>query len=291
MSHAWMPTSPCGDGCVGGQVPQVGKVRQVWRAFAAVTMILCGVFLLLGIAVTRGRTRETLVRNWFHAVLRGFGARLKVHGPKRFQETRGRGVLVVANHVSWLDELAIDAVQPIRIVAKRDIKDWPVLGPIITSARTVYLDRERLRLLPGTVRELSDALREGAAVGIHAEGTTWCGLAGGRYKPALFQAALDAGVPVRPIVLRYRVGERTTTHPAFVGSDTLVDSIKRVLSLKGLVVEVHVLDEIAPGRASTRRELAALAESQANRLTSSGLEVERSERDSHRAATSTPLGA
>lgn len=252
MSHAWMPSSPCGDGCVGSAPGEVGRFRQTWRAVTAVTAILCGAMIAFALLLP-GRQRESAVRLWFHAVLRAFGVRLEVHGARRFQETPKRGVLVASNHVSWLDELAIDSVQPIKLVAKKDIKSWPVLGPIITAAGTVYLDREKLRELPRTVDELAARLRGGSAVGIHAEGTTWCGLASGHYKPALFQAALDAGVPVRPIVLRYRIGDHLTTQPAFVGSDTLVDSIRRVLKVKGLVVEVHVLDEIAPGRAETRR--------------------------------------
>jgi hypothetical protein len=76
-----------------------------------------------------------------------------------------------------------------------------------------------------------------------------------------------------------------------VGSDTLVDSIKRVLRVKGLVVEVHVLDEIAPGRAATRRELAKLAEEQSIRLTSTELEIAPSTSDSHRPRSITPLVA
>ena len=285
MTHAWMPNSPCGEGCLDRSAPTVGGPRAAFRLVAAVTVLLAGVFVLL----LRGNTRETVLRHWFRTLARAFGARIEVHGPERFQETPGRGVLVVSNHVSWLDELAIDGVQPIRMVAKRDIRDWPVLGRIITAARTVYLDRERLSLLPGTVAELASALREGAAVGIHAEGTTWCGLASGGYRPALFQAALDAGVPVRPVVLRYRLADGTpTTSPAFVGTDTLVDSVRRVVRLRGLVVEVHVLDEIAPGRAETRRELAGLAQRAAERvvhgtaatrahinLTSTPVEVER----------------
>ncbi|GGU71488.1 1-acyl-sn-glycerol-3-phosphate acyltransferase [Lentzea flava] len=285
-----MPTSPCGDGCVSGTPDNVSAVRQAWRAFTAVMAILCGVWIAVALLLP-GRQRESVVRLWFHAVLRAFGVRLEVHGPKRFQAVPRRGVLVASNHVSWLDELAIDAVQPIKIVAKKDIKGWPVLGRIITAAGTVYLDREKLRELPKTVGELTATLRNGSAVGIHAEGTTWCGLASGRYKPALFQAALDAGVPVRPIVLRYRIGDHLTTQPAFVGSDTLIDSIRRVLKVKGLVVEVHVLDEIAPGRAANRRELAELAEAQSNRLTSTELEIAPSTGDSHRARPISPLVA
>jgi len=258
MSHAWMPASPCGDGCVASTPREVAKLRQVWRAVTAVTAILCGAWIALALLLP-GKQRESVVRLWFHAILRAFGVRLEVHGARKFQEIPKRGVLVASNHVSWLDELAIDSVQPIRIVAKKDIKSWPV--------------------------------RNGSAVAIHAEGTTWCGLASGHYKPALFQAALDAGVPVRPIVLRYRIGDHLTTQPAFVGSDTLIDSIRRVLKARDLVVEVHVLDEIAPGRAGTRRELAKLAEEQSNRLTSTELEIAPSTGDSHRARTITPLVA
>lgn len=290
MSHAWMPASPCGDGCVSGTPAEVGKLRQVWRAVTAVTAILCGAMIAVALLLP-SKQRESTIRMWFHAVLRAFGVKLEVHGARKFQEIPKRGVLVASNHVSWLDELAIDSVQPIKIVAKKDIKSWPVLGKIITAAGTVYLDREKLRELPQTVHELAASLRNGSAVGIHAEGTTWCGLASGRYKPALFQAALDAGVPVRPIVLRYRIGDHVTTQPAFVGSDTLVDSIRRVLRVKGLVVEVHVLDEIAPGRAENRRELARLAEEQSNRLTSTELEIAPSTGDSHRARTITSLVA
>lgn len=290
MSHAWMPASPCGDGCVGSSPRQAGRFRQAWRAFTAVTAILCGAWIALALLLP-SRQRESVVRLWFHAVLRAFGVRLEVHGARRFQEVPKRGVLVASNHVSWLDELAIDSVQPIKLVAKKDIRSWPVLGPIITAAGTVYLDREKLRELPKTVDELATTLRNGSAVGIHAEGTTWCGLASGRYKPALFQAALDAGVPVRPIVLRYRIGGHLTTQPAFIGTDTLVDSIRRVLKARDLVVEVHMLDEIAPGRAGTRRELAKLAEEQSNRLTSTELEIAPSTGDTHRARTITPLVA
>jgi 1-acyl-sn-glycerol-3-phosphate acyltransferase len=285
-----MPSSPCGDGCIGGTVEEVGKLRQIWRVVTAVTALLCGAAIVIALLLP-GEQRENAIRLWFHAVLRAFGVRLEVHGARKFQAVPRRGVLVASNHVSWLDELAIDSVQPIKLVAKKDLKSWPVLGRIITAAGTVYLDREKLRELPKTVNELTATLRNGSAVGIHAEGTTWCGLASGHYKPALFQAALDAGVPVRPIVLRYRIGGHVTTQPAFVGSDTLVDSIKRVLRVKGLVVEVHVLDEIAPGRAATRRELAKLAEEQSNRLTSTELEIAPSTSDSHRPRSITPLVA
>jgi 1-acyl-sn-glycerol-3-phosphate acyltransferase len=105
-------------------------------------------------------------------------------------------------------------------------------------------------------------LRAGSLVNACPEGTTWCGLQLGPFRPALFQAAIDGGVPVRPVAVRYRLADGApTTWPAFVGDETLIDSVRRTARLRGLVVEVHVLPEIAPGRAADRFELAALAES------------------------------
>ena len=148
-----------------------------------------------------------------------------------------------------------------RAVAKRDIASWPVLGALVSAARSVYVDRERLRSLPATVARLSGALRAGSMVNVTPEGTTWCGLTHGRFRPAMFQAAIDGGVPVLPVALRFRTSDGDlTTAPSFVGDETIVDSVRRVAALRGLVLEVHVLPELAPGRAADRRELAALAE-------------------------------
>jgi 1-acyl-sn-glycerol-3-phosphate acyltransferase len=170
-------------------------------------------------------------------------------------------MLVVNNHMSWLDIVAVNAVRPMRAVAKKDIASWPVLGWLVSAARSVYVDRENIRSLPGTVAALADTLRTGSMVNVTPEGTTWCGLTHGRFRPALFQAAIDGGVPVLPVALRFRTkdGGRTTA-PAFVGDETIVDSVRRTARLGGLVLEVHVRNEIAPGRAADRRALAALAE-------------------------------
>jgi 1-acyl-sn-glycerol-3-phosphate acyltransferase len=160
-----------------------------------------------------------------------------------------------------LDIVAINAVRPMRAVAKKDIASWPVLGWLVSAARSVYVDRENIRSLPGTVAALAEALRGGAMVNVTPEGTTWCGLTHGRFRPALFQAAIDGGVPVLPVALRFRLRDgAATTGAAFIGDETIVDSVRRTAALRGLVLEVHVLDEVAPGRAADRRELALLAE-------------------------------
>lgn len=262
MTHAWMPTSPCGPGCHAATVPTIGRVRGIVRLLRAALVLLAALGLAPALIVLRGRSRAAMLRWVFTSMLRAFGAKLEIHGDPEFARAHTqRGALVVQNHVSWLDIVVANAVRPMRSVAKREIRDWPLVGALATKAGTVYLDRESLRALPATVAELSDALRNGAQVNVCPEGTTWCGLASGHFRPALFQAAIDGGVPVRPLALRYRLATgQTTTWPSFVGAESLIDSVRRTAKLRGLVIEVHILAEIAPGRAGTRAELAELAE-------------------------------
>ncbi|MDQ3787618.1 MAG: 1-acyl-sn-glycerol-3-phosphate acyltransferase [Actinomycetota bacterium] len=257
MRHPWMPTSPCGTGCLGGQEATVHPLLRILRVTAVVAVVFFSLVSLLFLPVIGGRGRNWLTKAIFRAVLLALGVTLVVHGEI---PGPGRGALVVNNHTSWLDIVAVNAVRPMRAVAKKDIASWPVLGWLVTAAGSVYVDRENIRTLPGTVARLADTLRGGSMVNVTPEGTTWCGLTHGRFRPALFQAAIDGGVPVLPIAVRFRQNGGTTTAPAFIGDETIIDSVRRTAALKGLVLEVHVLAEIAPGRAADRRELAALAE-------------------------------
>ncbi|WP_406642074.1 lysophospholipid acyltransferase family protein [Amycolatopsis sp. WGS_07] len=262
MSHAWMPTSPCGDDCLTEGAPTVALPRRVLRFTAAISVVFATLLIAPALLVIRGRSRERLVRRIFRAVLRAFGVRMSVVGGEDFLAAPvGRGALVVNNHISWLDIIAINALRPMRALAKIEIGSWPILGTLVRRGGSIFLDRDRLRTLPGTMSELADALRSGALVNVTPEGTTWCGLASGRFTTATFQAAIDGGVPVRPIALRYRLADgRETSQPAFIGPESLIASLRRVAALRGLVLEVHVCPEIAPGRAEDRRSLAALAE-------------------------------
>jgi 1-acyl-sn-glycerol-3-phosphate acyltransferase len=259
MAHAWMPVSPCGPPCLTGDEPTVGLPRVVARLAGMFGVLLASVLAVPLLPVIGRRGRGLVAKGIFRALLGAFGVRLEVTGT--LSATNGRGALVAVNHLSWLDIAAVNAVRPMRALAKIDIRSWPVLGRIVAAAGTVFLDRESLRGLPATMAELTDALRSGSMVYVCPEGTTWCGQGLGKFRHAVFQAAIDGGVPVRPVALRYRMADgRETTAPTFIGDETIIDSVLRVARLRGLVLHMQILDEIAPGRAADRRELAMLTE-------------------------------
>jgi 1-acyl-sn-glycerol-3-phosphate acyltransferase len=172
-----------------------------------------------------------------------------------------RGALIVANHVSWLDVLVLLAHAPARLLAKCEVRSWPVIGAIGTAAGTVFIDRDRPRALPTTVSDVAGALRAGHVVAAFPEGTTWCGQSGGRFRSALFQAAIDAGAPVAPVTLNFKLGNGTTTTvAAYIGDDTLLASVRRVVMARGLRITLRAHPALHPMPGASRRALARAAQ-------------------------------
>ncbi|MFV0132425.1 lysophospholipid acyltransferase family protein [Streptomyces sp. HMX87] len=250
----WLPAAPCTPGaCVE---PPGAVARAVPRAVLRLTAV--AVLLLAGVALSPlgPRIPAGLVRRWCRWLVRAAGVRVRITGAA----APAGGLLLVANHVSWLDIPLLAAVRPARMLAKTEIRRWPVAGPLAARGGALFIERDRLRALPGTVARIAEVLRGGTAVAVFPEGSTWCGRASGPFRRAVFQAALDAGVPVQPVRIRYSAeGRSLSTAPAFVGEDTLLASLWRVASARGLVAEARVCPVIPPGAHPDRRSLARAA--------------------------------
>ncbi|WP_078890095.1 lysophospholipid acyltransferase family protein [Streptomyces maremycinicus] len=250
----WLPSAPCTPrACVEATASLTAVPRAVLRLTAVVVLVLVGVAL----APVGGWFPSRVVRGWSRSVVRAAGVRVRVTGAT---VPTGTGLLLVANHISWLDIPLLAGVRPARMLAKAEIRGWPVAGTLVARGGVLFIDRDRLRALPSTVAVIADTLRAGRAVAVFPEGSTWCGRAQGHFRRAVFQAALDARVPVQPVRIRYRdrAGAASTV-AAFVGDDPLLASLWRVVSARGLVAEVEVLPTLAPGSHPDRGALAAAA--------------------------------
>ncbi|RKN39959.1 lysophospholipid acyltransferase family protein [Micromonospora endolithica] len=259
----WRPVSGCGPACLPspGVVPGVPAAVRARRLVALLGMLVAGAVLAVLLPVLPTGERQAAVRGWARRTARAAGVRLVVRGrPPR------RRALLVANHESWLDVLAVLAVAPAAMVAKSEVRGWPLLGRLAGAAGTLFVDRARPRDLPDTVARVAAALRAGRSVAVFPEGTTWCGdggcRPGGGFRPAVFQAAVDAGAPVVPLRIGYRCAATGagTTAAAFLGEENLWRSVRRVLGTRRLVVEVTVTATLYPARNADRRVLARAAE-------------------------------
>ncbi|WP_083410809.1 lysophospholipid acyltransferase family protein [Mycolicibacterium rutilum] len=252
----WVPQAGCDESCVTAAAEDVGRrlavtLRAAVRVSAALVLLAMAPVLAVP-APGRGR----LQRGYCRLMLRCLGIRMTVSGgPVRNLS----GVLVVSRHVSWVDIFVIGAVLPGRFVAKSDLISWPGFGLLARLMKVIPIERNNLRRLPAVVADVARGLRAGQTIVAFPEGTTYCGLAYGRFRPAMFQAAVEAGRPVQPLRLSYhRRDGRPSTVAAYVGDDTLAASIRRLVCTRRTQVRVQVESLQLPG--TDRRELAARCE-------------------------------
>ena len=256
MTHAWMPHASCDASCVRVErAGTAGRVLRAWRATyrIALALSLLPTMPLLAVPLP-GQVRAQRVYCRF--LLRCLGVRItKSGGPIR----NVPGVLVVSPHMSWVDVLVIGALLPGAFVTKAELVSWPGLGLMARLLKVIPIERASLRRLPDVVRTMTERLRAGQTVVAFPEGTTWCGRAYGPFKPAMSQAAINAGRPVQPLRLTYHHRDGTpSTMPAYIADDTLAGSFFRLVTARLTVAHVRVEALQLPGE--DRRDLSRRCE-------------------------------
>jgi 1-acyl-sn-glycerol-3-phosphate acyltransferase len=199
--------------------------------------------------------RRRAAQRWARRMLRTLRVEVRARG---HVPAPGAPLLLVANHVSWLDSYALNTVSAARFVAKSEVCGWPLIGPIAVGFGTFFLKRGCYRAAARMVGGLAEVLCAAQPVGVFPEGTTSEGNGLLRFYPAMFQAAVLSGARVQPVAVRYRGADGAPTGAAaYVGDMSVLDSIRRLLREPGLTAELVFCAPLDPsGR--TRRELAAL---------------------------------
>jgi len=223
-------------------VPWGCRVRAVGRAARLLAHVLHGLWTLWR-AFPRAddAARAAHVQRWSQKALDILGVRWFVHGPP---PARGP-LLVVANHISWMDILVVNAVRPCRFVSKADVRHWPVLGRLVAGAGTLFIERASRRDALRVVHQMAERLHAGDVLAVFPEGTTSDGRGVLPFHANLLQAALATGSPALPLGIAYRpVGaspDALQRHdaPVYVGDDTLIASLWRVLTATDLCAHLH----------------------------------------------------
>lgn len=214
-------------------------LRGLWRLGCAVLHGLHGVAIVLlrFPSLDRGGRRER-VRWWADKMLRLLGLRLQVDG-----SFRPGAKMIAANHVSWLDILAVHAVCPeARFVSKAEVRHWPLVGRLVDAGDSLYIERHRKRDALRVVHQSAEALQAGDTVAVFPEGTTGDGRALLPFHANLLQAAIATGTPIQPVALSYsQPGHDVSPAVAWLGDTTLLSSVWTIAMADGLGVRVTAL--------------------------------------------------
>lgn len=168
-------------------------------------------------------------------------------------------VLFAANHVTWLDILALGGTTRAAFVSRDDVESWPLVGWMAGLNDTIYVVRHARREVKEQADSLRTALAGGRAVALFPEGTTDGGHETLPFRPSLLASLYPPlpGVRVQPVAIDYgRLGPEI----AWVGEEGFGANARRAMRLGSIPVTLHFLEPIDPAAAGDRKALAAAAQ-------------------------------
>jgi 1-acyl-sn-glycerol-3-phosphate acyltransferase len=196
---------------------------------------------------------EFAVRKWSLGVCRAFGVRVEVRG-----EPWPGPVLIVANHLSWIDIQALHSTANMGFVGKSEIGTWPVLGLLARAGDTIFHERGSHDSSADVAAIVVQRLKAGKRVAIFPEGGIRPGAAVGVFHARMFRVAVEADCPVQPVMIRYVRDGRPDPRMTFIDNENMVGNMLRMLGRPACVAEIRYLEAFEPaGR--PRKEIAARA--------------------------------
>jgi 1-acyl-sn-glycerol-3-phosphate acyltransferase len=171
-----------------------------------------------------------------------------------------QNMMLVANHVSWLDIYLLNAIRPVRFISKLEVRSWPIIGWLASRTGTLFIDRSKRHDTARINNEVSAALSQGGCIGVFPEGTTSDGSLLRPFHASLLQPAVQSQSQVWPVAIRYTHADGTlNVAPAFINDLSFSESLLEILKQPVIYVAVNFLSPIQAHNKS-RRELAFDAE-------------------------------
>ena len=215
-----------------------------------VGLIKCG--LLFPFLDHAGRERR--IQRWSAQLIAICGVSLQVNHTAQAEPVSP--ALIICNHISWLDIFVINSVHACRFVAKSDIRDWPLIGWLCDKSGTIFIARGKQRDVRRIYAGLVQSIHNGERVAFFPEGTTSAQGTVLPFHANLFEAAIEAQVPVQAYAIRYR-DAAGNYHPAadFIGEMSFAESVLMILRHPAMHAELSRLPAVS-SEGAHRRELA-----------------------------------
>ncbi|MDD2701434.1 MAG: lysophospholipid acyltransferase family protein [Sideroxydans sp.] len=229
-------------------------LRKIIAMFRATRLALhIGYGLLMAVVYPRlpARMRRRILQNWSADLLAIFNVQLAA-----VDISAVRNGLIVSNHISWLDIFVLNAVVPMRFVAKSEVRRWPAIGWLCARANTLFIERGNARAAARINQQLGALMQQGECLAVFPEGTSTDGAQVAHFHASLLQPAIDAQVPLHPIAIRYEdnCGTRSTA-AAYIDDISFGSSLWTLLNTRELHVRLLPMPSLhAVG--FERRELA-----------------------------------
>lgn len=192
-----------------------------------------------------------LVQRWMWQGSRILGLNIQVNGSPCSQSA-----VLVSNHISWLDIVAIAASTPVTFVSKADLEHWPIVGALAKLTGTIFIKRGSLFAVHKTLHSLANVMALGRKAVFFPEGTTTTGENVNKFHTGLFESACASNTPVQPVAISYfRHGQPDRDIAPYVDDDHFMMHLWNLLRQKKIDLQLDFLDVLQPEK-YTRHSLA-----------------------------------
>ncbi|MGC4251555.1 MAG: lysophospholipid acyltransferase family protein [Sphingobium sp.] len=230
----------------------MGRIRRFLRLGAlTASLFLC---LIPHLLWRLFRRPSPWPRRFLALAARSVGARVQVAGKPMSSD-----LFLIANHVSWVDILALGGATGTAFVAHDGIARWPVIGWLAAQNNTLFISRERRGGLTTQIDALRTAMAGHQPVALFPEGTTGDGRHLLTFKPTLLAVLLPPprNVMIQPVHIDYGPAAPDI---AWHGDEPAGSNVKRLLERRGrLVVTLRFLEPFDPSGCGDRKIIAAMA--------------------------------
>ena len=240
----------------------ISKLASIMRFTFRTTLLI--LYLILGLTpilfvinhyqrkntpTGRQKADASAVRMAIH-LLWFFGIKVKTRGTPAQAP-----VLIAANHISWLDILALHAEVAMGFVGKAEIEEWPVFRFIARTGGTIFHRRGSHDSANDVMSAMTGRLKQGRRVAIFPEGGILPGAEVRVFHARMFRAAVEVGCPVQPVMVRYLSDGKRDDDILFHKDESMLANFGRLLARPGVVADVHFLPPIE-SKDQPRRALA-----------------------------------
>jgi 1-acyl-sn-glycerol-3-phosphate acyltransferase len=236
-------------------------VRAATRAARAHDRTMSGAFGLVAataptLPTSHDRSRIYALSRLFADLCAAHDWRIRVRGP-----VPAGPVLLVSNHVSYLDALVLAGLVPAVPVAKLEVSRWPLIGGVARRHGVLFVDRGDAGSGARVLRRARRALASGLSVLNFPEGTTSSGEQVLPFRRGIFGLARIASVPVVPVALRFDDPDL-----AWHGDALFLPHYLRLLHRGETTVRVRFGGPLTPERYGSAADLAGEAQAAVEHL-------------------------
>lgn len=203
------------------------------------------------------KIRRRILQRWSTELLQIFNVRIDIARDDPLHTLHSG--LIVTNHISWLDVFVLNAIVPMRFVAKSEVRRWPAIGWLCARAQTLFIERGNARSAARCNVQLASLMQRGECLAIFPEGTTTDGTSVAHFHSSLLQPAIDAAATVQPVAIRYQ--DKNGAHSfaaAYIGEMSFGESMWSILSTPELHVRL-VGTPALEANSMDRRDLTRMA--------------------------------